>query len=37
MISIRGATSLDGNNKPLYVVDGVPRDDISYLNPDEIE
>ncbi|MFZ0471653.1 MAG: mucoidy inhibitor MuiA family protein, partial [Bacteroidales bacterium] len=29
--------SLDMNNKPLYVVDGVPRDDISYLNPDEIE
>ncbi len=27
---------LNGNNKPLYVVDGVPRDDISYLNPDEI-
>jgi TonB-dependent SusC/RagA subfamily outer membrane receptor len=37
MISIRGANSLDMNNKPLYVVDGVPRDDISYLNPDEIE
>ena len=36
MISIRGVSSLDGNNKPLYVVDGVPRDDISYLNPDEI-
>jgi TonB-dependent SusC/RagA subfamily outer membrane receptor len=37
MISIRGANSLDMNNKPLYVVDGVPHDDISYLNPDEIE
>ena len=36
MISIRGVSTLDGNNKPLYVVDGVPRDDISYLNPDEI-
>ena len=37
IMSIRGVSSLDGNNKPLYVVDGVPRDDISYLNPDEIE
>ena len=36
MISIRGAASLNGNSKPLYVVDGVPHDDISYLNPDEI-
>lgn len=36
MVRIRGYASLDANNKPLYVVDGVPRDDISYLNPDEI-
>jgi TonB-dependent SusC/RagA subfamily outer membrane receptor len=36
IISIRGAASLNGNSKPLYVVDGVPHDDISYLNPDEI-
>jgi TonB-dependent SusC/RagA subfamily outer membrane receptor len=35
-VSIRGLSSIDGNSKPLYVVDGVPQDDISYLNPDEI-
>lgn len=36
VVSIRGVSSIDGRNKPLYVVDGVPRDDISYLDPDEI-
>lgn len=36
LVRIRGTASLDGNNKPLYVVDGVQRDDISYLNPDQI-
>jgi len=36
VVSIRGVSSIDGSNKPLYVVDGVPRDDISYLDPDEI-
>lgn len=35
-IRIRGISSIDSNNKPLYVVDGIPRDDISYLSPDEI-
>ncbi|MBL0744110.1 SusC/RagA family TonB-linked outer membrane protein [Chryseolinea lacunae] len=25
------------NNQPLYVVDGVPTDDVSFLNPDDIE
>jgi TonB-dependent SusC/RagA subfamily outer membrane receptor len=36
IVSIRGVSSIDGSNKPLYVVDGVPREDISYLDPDEI-
>ncbi|TFH38760.1 MAG: mucoidy inhibitor MuiA family protein, partial [Bacteroidia bacterium] len=31
-----GAGSVTGENKPLYVVDGVPREDISYLNQDQI-
>jgi|WetSurMetagenome_2_1015567.scaffolds.fasta_scaffold00406_17 TonB-dependent SusC/RagA subfamily outer membrane receptor len=35
-IRIRGFSSLNSNNKPLYVVDGVPRDDISYLASDDI-
>lgn len=35
-ISIRGISSVSGDNKPLYVVDGIPVDDISYLNPEDI-
>jgi len=36
-MKIRGAGSIDGTNNPLYVVDGVPQSDISYLNPEDIE
>jgi len=36
LVRIRGISSINSNNKPLYVVDGMPRDDISNLNPDEI-
>lgn len=36
MVKIRGVSSVDGTNKPLYVVDGVQHDDISFLNPEEI-
>ncbi len=36
-LKIRGIASLNGNNTPLYVVDGVPQSDVSSLNPDEIE
>jgi len=35
-VHIRGFASF-GNNDPLYVVDGVPTQDISTLNPNDIE
>ena len=31
-IRVRGTTSLNGSNNPLYVVDGVPLTDIDYLS-----
>ena len=38
VVQIRGVGSLSGGStSPLYVVDGVPMDDISYLNPEEIK
>lgn len=38
MISIRGFTSINGSNTPLYVLDGVPfGGNISDLNPNDIE
>lgn len=37
-IRIRGFNSINGNNSPLYVVDGVPYDgSIAALNPQDIE
>ena len=36
-IRVRGATSVQASNEPLYVVDGVPMDDISNLSPGDIE
>ena len=36
-IQIRGGTSLDGNNEPLYVVDGSIVDDFRYDNLNDIE
>jgi len=36
IIRIRGFGSFGGNS-PLYVVDGVPVDNIEFLNPDDIE
>lgn len=38
-ISIRGTGTLsnNANSAPLIVVDGVPVDDMSYLNPDDIQ
>lgn len=33
---IRGIESVSASNQPLYIVDGVAKDDISYLSPDEI-
>jgi TonB-linked SusC/RagA family outer membrane protein len=35
-IRVRGFGAFGGNN-PLYVVDGVPTADVSFLNPDDIE
>ena len=36
-IRVRGTTSLNGSNSPLYVVDGVPVDNIDYLSSDDID
>lgn len=36
-IRVRGATSVQASNEPLYIVDGMPSDDISGLNPSDIE
>ncbi|MGE5394875.1 MAG: SusC/RagA family TonB-linked outer membrane protein [Candidatus Saccharibacteria bacterium] len=35
-VNIRGIGTM-GNSQPLYVVDGVPRSDINYLPPSDIE
>lgn len=35
-VRVRGATSINANNEPLYVVDGVPTDDISGISPGDI-
>jgi TonB-linked SusC/RagA family outer membrane protein len=35
-IRVRGTTSFNGNNNPLYVVDGVPVDNINFLSPNDI-
>ncbi|GLB48044.1 SusC/RagA family TonB-linked outer membrane protein [Neptunitalea lumnitzerae] len=35
-ISIRGNGSLGNGNSPLFVVDGVPTDNIDFLNPQDI-
>lgn len=38
-IRVRGFGSLGpaGSNNPLYIVDGVPTQDVGFLNPDDIE
>lgn len=36
-IRVRGATSIQANNEPLYVVDGMPMTTISNLSPNDIE
>lgn len=35
-VRVRGATSVLAGNEPLYVVDGVPTNDIQGLNPNDI-
>ena len=36
-VRVRGTTSVQASNEPLYVVDGVPSDDISHISADDIE
>ncbi len=36
-IRVRGTTSVNGSNDPLYVVDGVPMTDIKFLSANDIE
>ncbi|MDT0649541.1 SusC/RagA family TonB-linked outer membrane protein [Autumnicola edwardsiae] len=36
-IVVRGKNSMGGNVQPLFVVDGVPMDNIDFLNPQDIE
>lgn len=36
-IRVRGTTSLNGSNAPLFVVDGVPMTDISFLEANDID
>src|SRR5690606_24162784 len=35
-IRIRGTTSFNASNSPLYVVDGVPVENMSFLSPNDI-
>lgn len=36
VIRVRGTTSMNGSNDPLYVVDGVPVDNMNFLSPNDI-
>ena len=36
-IRVRGTTSFNGSNNPLYVVDGIPVDNLKFLPPTDIE
>ncbi|WP_158674131.1 SusC/RagA family TonB-linked outer membrane protein [Pedobacter sp. KBW01] len=36
-ILVRGLTSINGSKNPLYVVNGIPVDDISSVNPNDVE
>ncbi len=36
-VRVRGTTSFNGSNDPLYVVDGVPVDNVNFLSPSDIE
>lgn len=35
-IQIRGLNTINGDSSPLYVIDGVPRDDMNDLNSNDI-
>ncbi|SHF83333.1 TonB-linked outer membrane protein, SusC/RagA family [Mariniphaga anaerophila] len=36
VIRVRGTTSFNGSNEPLYVVDGIPVDNLGFLSPMDI-
>jgi len=36
-VRVRGTTSLNAGNDPLYVIDGIPTNDISSVSPSDIE
>jgi len=36
VVRVRGTTSFNGSNDPLYVVDGVPVDNLNFLSPADI-
>lgn len=36
-VRVRGTTSLNAGNDPLYVVDGIPTNDINNISPNDIE
>jgi len=36
VVRVRGTTSFNGSNSPLYVVDGVPVDNLNFLSPQDI-
>ncbi|WP_298651034.1 TonB-dependent receptor [uncultured Proteiniphilum sp.] len=36
VVRVRGTTSFNGSNDPLYVVDGVPVDNLNFLSPMDI-
>lgn len=35
-IRVRGTTSFNGSNDPMYVVDGIPVDNLKFLSPNDI-
>lgn len=35
-IKIRGVNTINGNSNPLYVIDGVPRDNMTDINPSDV-
>ncbi len=35
-VTIRGTSTIEGGTSPLYIVDGVPQDDIDNINPSDI-
>ena len=37
VVRIRGIGSINGSTDPLYIVDGLPQNDINFLNPNDIE